>query len=128
MHRELAFAYAGQGAGDDAFTELVASLLLNPRDAQTFADIGRLFLDSGRDADALPPLYRALALAPERFETRYAIATALTHLGRKDDAARELAAFERAQREALERKRRDLATPGVHDDAARPGVPPGSSR
>ena len=128
MHRELAFAYAGQGAGDDAFTELVASLLLNPRDAQTFADIGRLFLDSGRDADALPPLYRALALAPEHFETRYAIATALTHLGRKDEAARELAAFERAQREALERKRRGLATPGLQDDAARPGVPPGSSR
>jgi tetratricopeptide (TPR) repeat protein len=117
MHRELAFAYASQGAIDEAFTELAASLLLNPRDAQTFADIGRLFLDSGRDADALPPLNRALRLAPERFETRYAIATALTRLGRADEAARELAAFERAQREALDRQRRGLATPG-----------PGSSR
>ena len=117
MHRELAFAYASQGAIDEAFTELVASLLLNPRDAQTFADIGRLFLDSGRDADALPPLNRALMLAPERFETRYAIATALTRLGRTDEAARELAAFERAQREALDRQRRGLAAPA-----------PGSSR
>ena len=117
MHRELAFAYASQGAIDEAFTELVASLLLNPRDAQTFADIGRLFLDSGRDADALPPLNRALMLAPERFETRYAIATALTRLGRTDEAAPELAAFERAQREALDRQRRGLAAPA-----------PGSSR
>jgi tetratricopeptide (TPR) repeat protein len=108
MHRELAFAYAAQGAVDEAFHELVASLLLNPRDAQTFADIGRLFLDAGRDADALPPLQRALRLAPERYESRYALATALTRLGRSDDAARELAAFERAQREALERQRRGL--------------------
>ena len=128
MHRELAFAYAGQGATDEAFTELVASLLLNPREAQTFADIGRLFLDAGRDADALPPLNRALALAPERYQTRYALATALTRLGRNDEAARELAAFERAQREALDRQRRGLATTPLHDDAARLGVPPGSPR
>jgi len=128
MHRELAFAYAGQGATDEAFTELVAALLLNPRDAQACADIGRLFLDAGRDADALPPLNRALALAPERYQTRYAIATALTRLGRNDEAAREMAAFERAQREALERQRRGLATTPLHDDAARLGVPPGSPR
>jgi tetratricopeptide (TPR) repeat protein len=106
MHRELAFAYAGQGAVDEAFNELAAALLLNPRDAQTFADIGRLFLDAGRDADALPPLHRALALAPGRFETRYALATALTRLGRTADAARELEAFQQAQREAIDRQRR----------------------
>ena len=108
MHRELAFAYAGQGAVDEAFRELVAALLLNPRDARTFADIGRLFLDAGQDAEALPPLRRALALAPEMYETRYAIATSLTRLGRTDDAARELAAFERAQRDMLDRQRQDL--------------------
>ena len=112
MHRELAFAYAGQGAVDDAFNELVAALLLNPRDAQAFADIGRLLLDAGRDADALPPLYRALTLAPDRFEARYAIATGLTRLGRNDDAARELAAFQRAQRDALDRQRKGLESPG----------------
>ncbi len=106
MHRELAFAYAGQGAIDEAFTELAAALLLNPRDAQTCADIGRLFLDAGRDADALPPLQRALALAPNRYEARYALATALTRLGRTADAARELEAFQQAQREAIERQRR----------------------
>jgi len=106
MHRELAFAYAGQGAVDEAFNELAAALLLNPRDAQTFADIGRLFLDAGRDADALPPLQRALVLAPGRYETRYALATGLTRLGRTADAARELEAFQQAQREAIDRQRR----------------------
>ena len=111
MHRELALAYAGQGAIDRAFTELAASLLLNPRNAEAFADLGRLFLDAGREADALPPLHRALALAPERFETRYAIATALTRIGRGDDAARELAAFQRAQRDALDRQRKGFDTP-----------------
>jgi len=106
MHRELAFAYAAQGAVDQAFNELAAALLLNPRDAQTFADIGRLFLDAGRDADALPPLQRALALAPSRYETRYALATGLTRLGRTADAARELEAFQQAQRQAIDRQRR----------------------
>jgi tetratricopeptide (TPR) repeat protein len=106
MHRELAFAYAGQGAVDEAFNELAAALLLNPRDAQTFADIGRLFLDAGRDADALAPLHRALALAPGRYETRYRARHRLTRLGRTADAARELAAFKQAQREAIDRQRR----------------------
>jgi tetratricopeptide (TPR) repeat protein len=108
MHREFAFAYAGQGAVDDAFHELIAALLLNPRDAQTFADIGRLFLDAGRDADALAPLQRALALAPSRYETRYALATGLTRLGRTADAARELEAFQQAQRQAIDRQRRSF--------------------
>lgn len=128
MHRELAFAYAGQGAVDEAFHELVAALLLNPRDAKTFADIGRLFLDAGQDAEALPPLRRALALAPGLYETRYAIATSLTRLGRTDEAARELAAFERAQREMLDRQRQGLAVPGQDENAARQSVPPGSAR
>ena len=110
MHRELALAYAAHGAVDEAFTELAASLLLNPRNAQAFADIGRLFLDAGRDRDALPPLYRALALAPERYETRYAIATGLTRIGRGDEAARELEAFQQAQRDAIDRQRKGFDT------------------
>ncbi len=111
MHRELALAYAGQGAVDEAFIEMTAALLLNPRNAEAFADIGRLFLDAGRDAEALPPLYRALALAPERYEARYAIATGLTRRGRGDEAARELAAFQQAQRDALDRQRKGFDTP-----------------
>ena len=111
MHRELALAYAGQGAVDEAFIELTAALLLSPRNAEVFADIGRLFLDAGRDAEALPPLYRALALAPERYEARYALATALTRIGRGDEAARELAAFQQAQRDALDRQRKGFDTP-----------------
>ena len=111
MHRELALAFAGQGAVDEAFIEFTASLLLNPRTAQAFADIGRLVLDTGRERDALPPLYRALALAPDRYETRYAIATGLTRIGRGDEAARELAAFQQAQRDALDRQRKGFDTP-----------------
>jgi tetratricopeptide (TPR) repeat protein len=111
MHRQLGLAYAAQGAVDEAFTELAASLLLNPRSAQDFANIGRVFLDAGRDRDALPPLYRALALAPDRYETRYAIATALTRIGRDAEAARELDAFHQAQRDALERQRKSFDAP-----------------
>ena len=51
------------------------------------------------------------ALAPDRYETRYAIATALTRIGRGEDAARELAAFQQAQRDAIDRQRKGFETP-----------------
>lgn len=123
IHHELALAYAAQGRVDEAFLAFVPALLLNPRDGHTFAAIGRLLLDAGRDADALPPLYRALTLAPDRHEIRYAIATGLTRLGRTAEAARELAAFERAQRDTLERQRRDIATQVQTTDPERQGLP-----
>jgi Flp pilus assembly protein TadD len=108
IHGELAGAYIADGRTDNAFSELVAALLIDPLDAQTFAGIGQLWLDSGQYVDATDAFSRALELRPEAFEVRYALATALIRAGNEFEAARQFDMYERQRREALERRRRDL--------------------
>jgi tetratricopeptide (TPR) repeat protein len=109
IRKELAGAYAAQGRVDDAFGELLAALLIDSRDGQAHAGIGQLYLDAGRDAEAVTAFSRALELTPERYETRYALATAYTRLGRAAEAGREFELFERARREKLDERRRNIA-------------------
>jgi tetratricopeptide (TPR) repeat protein len=109
IHKELAGAYAADGRPDEAFCELMAALLIDGRDAQVHADIGQLYLDGGHDEDAVTAFNRALELMPDRYETRYALATAFTRLGKKAEAAREFELFERIRREKLDERRRDIA-------------------
>jgi tetratricopeptide (TPR) repeat protein len=119
IHKEFSAAYAAQGRPDDAFCELMAAFLINPRDAQTHAAIGQLYLDGGRNTDAVAAFDRALKLAPDRYETRYALATAQTRLGNTAEAARQLDMFDRLRREALERRRRDIANEVEQEEAIR---------
>jgi len=129
IHKELATVLVAAGRADDGFCELMAALLINRRDAQAHAGIGQLYLDSGRAAEAVMAFNRALELMPDRYETRYALATALARLGHTDEAARQLDLFDRARRETLDRRRRDLATEVGPDDAVTQGVaPPGGAR
>ena len=111
-HKDLARAYLEQDRPDDAFRELVATVLIDPRDAWAHATVGRLYLDGGKYAEAVTALSRGLELNPETYETRYALAAALTRLGRTREAAHQLNAFEQAQRTALEQRRRALAIGG----------------
>jgi tetratricopeptide (TPR) repeat protein len=106
IRKELASAYAAAGRADDAFCELMAALFIDPRDARAHTAIGQLFLDGGRDAEAVTAFGRALELSPDGYETRYALATAFTRLGKTAEAAREFDLFERARREKLEERRR----------------------
>lgn len=108
IRKELAGAYAARGEQDGAFCELMAALLIDPRDAQAHAAIGQLYLDAGRHADAVVAFRRALNLAPARFEVRYALATALTRDGNTAEAAKEFEIYERQRRDALERRRQDI--------------------
>lgn len=109
VHRELAAAYAAVDRFDDAFAALVAALVIVPGDADVFAAIGQLFLDADRAADAIPALRRALALKADRYQTHYALAVALSRTGRTDEAEREFDRFERASRQALENRRRQVS-------------------
>jgi hypothetical protein len=68
-------------------------------------------------------LEQALALKPAMYETHYAMATALTRLGRKDDAARELELFERGRTAAMERRRRDIAHDVDEEESVRRRLP-----
>jgi hypothetical protein len=48
-------------------------------------------------------------LSPGAYEIRYALATAYTRLGNTADATRQLELFDRLRREALEKRRHDIA-------------------
>jgi hypothetical protein len=66
---------------------------------------------------------------PDRYETRYALATAHARLGNTEEAARQLDLFDRARRETLDRRRRDIATEVELDDAVTDGrTPRGGAR
>jgi tetratricopeptide (TPR) repeat protein len=119
MHRELALALAADGRHDEAFLELVAALLINADDASALAAIGQIFLDTGRYDDAAVALRGTLRIAPDRFETHYALATALTQLGDARGAAAELERFERGRQAQVERRRRELDEAVDQAEAAR---------
>src|SRR4029077_12462011 len=124
IRRELAGAYAAHGRADDAFGELLAALLIDSRDGQAHAGIGQLYLDAGRDAEAVTAFNRALELLPDRYETRYGLATAYTRLGRTAEAAREFEVFERVRRRKLDARR--LATARECEQEKRRDEPPRS--
>jgi tetratricopeptide (TPR) repeat protein len=119
VHKELAAAYAAEGRAGDAFGELMAALLIDGRDAQAHAAIGQLYLDTGREAEGIDAFRRALELSPAGYEVRYALATALTRLGRTEEAAQQLEMFERARREKHEQRRRDIAGEVAREEAVR---------
>jgi tetratricopeptide (TPR) repeat protein len=110
LHKELAAALASQGRVDDAFCELMATLLIEPGDAHAHATIGQLFLDAERHREAVQAFTRALELRPDAFEVRYGLATALARLGNATESARQFEQFERARRATQERRRRDIAS------------------
>ena len=119
IHRELAGAYAAAGRIDDAFADLVAALLLDPRDAEAMAAVGQLFLDTDRAADAVSVLSKAVKMNADRLETHYALAVALSRAGRPEQAARQFEQFERMSRETLERRRREVSGQTAPHDAQR---------
>ena len=119
MRQELANAYASSGHVDDAFAELIAALLINPANAALHAAVGQLRMDNGRPADAIPALTRALELNPQRYEVRYALATALARSGNTVEAATQLELFEQARRHALEQRRQEIEQDVEKEDAIR---------
>jgi Flp pilus assembly protein TadD len=122
MRLELANALVAQGNVDDAFVEIVGGLLNDPSSAQLHAGLGQLRLDAGQAEAAIPALARALELSPDRYELRYALATALTRLGRGPEAAAQLELFERVRRELLERRRKTIQQEVEKEEAIRRGL------
>jgi tetratricopeptide (TPR) repeat protein len=117
MHRLLAGALLQQDRADEALAEFVAVLLIDPLDPVAHAGIGRIYLQAGRDADAVDALRRATELAPTDGETRYALATALERLGRREEAAQHFARVGQAQRQRLADRRRELSAAALKQEA-----------
>ena len=118
MHRLLATALLQQDRVDEALAEFVAVLLIDPLDATAHAGVGRILVQTERDADAVTALQRATDLAPGDGETRYALASALERLGRREEAAQHFARVEQAQRQALADRRRELSAATLIQEAA----------
>jgi tetratricopeptide (TPR) repeat protein len=118
VRKEFAAAYVAAARPDDAFCELMAALLIDPRDAQAHAAIGQLYLDTGRNVDAVAAFRRALELMPSAFEVRYALATALSRAGDAAEAAQQFETYEQQRRVALEQRRRDIANEVEREEQA----------
>jgi tetratricopeptide (TPR) repeat protein len=116
-HKRLAGAFMLQDLSDEVFVELVAALLIDPRDAGAYTGIGQVHVNAGRYDEAVPPLRRALELSPDYPEARYALATALMRLGKTEEATRELERVEQAQRQMLEERRRTMARDVLEEEA-----------
>jgi tetratricopeptide (TPR) repeat protein len=68
-----------------------------PADFSTHLVLGRALVASEQPARAATELEQTLKLNPNAPEAHFSLATAYTRLGRKEDAARELAAFKRLE-------------------------------
>jgi Flp pilus assembly protein TadD len=118
LHRSLASALMQEDRSSEALAEYVVVLVLDPLDAAAHAGIGRILVQTGHDADAVNALRRATELAPADSDTRYALASALERLGRREEAAQHFARVEQAQRQTLADRRRELSAASLRQEAA----------
>jgi tetratricopeptide (TPR) repeat protein len=89
VHRALGEVYAAGHNRQKAAEELHTALVLNNSDAQAHYDLGRLTLESGSAAAAIPELEAATRLAPNDPAFHRELAHAYGLVSRKEDAQRE---------------------------------------
>jgi tetratricopeptide (TPR) repeat protein len=116
-HRDLAAVYVKQGRLDEALAELAIAVWLDPGDPFAVLGLGHAHLAARRDQDAVDAFERAAALEPELPAARYALAQALTRLGRRGEGRRHLAEFERLRDQANERGRREDEIAAIKGEA-----------
>ena len=75
--------------------------------ADAFLSLGRALLASDRAAEAIAPLETVVKLEPDNPMTHFALATAYTRTGRKQDAEREFALQQQANKK-LEQTKQDV--------------------
>jgi tetratricopeptide (TPR) repeat protein len=117
VHAELARAQLEYDWRDGAYAEYVASLLIDPADPNAYLGIGQLHLNAGRYAEALTALERLVRLQPNYAAARYMLGNALVRVGRTDEGARELAAFQQLETAAADRRRRTMAAGVIREEA-----------
>lgn len=85
-HLGLASCLAEAHRTEDALAALRSADRAEPDNPVVIANLGVLLSDSGRPAEGLPHLERALELDPSFNQARFYLAVALARLGRKDEA------------------------------------------
>jgi predicted Zn-dependent protease len=89
----IAFEYLRLGDVASALPYAQEGVALAPNSFVAHNAYGRTLLQQGNVAKGIAELEIATKLAPQRPENRYALASAYAKAGRKEDAARERAAF-----------------------------------
>jgi tetratricopeptide (TPR) repeat protein len=72
----------------------------DPHFADAMIELGRTLLSAGRPADAVAPLEQAVKLQPENPTAHYQLATAYRSVGRREEAQKEMAAFQQTSTKA----------------------------
>jgi Flp pilus assembly protein TadD len=88
-HLGLARCLAEARRTDRASAELRTADRVEPGNPVVLANLGIVLSDSGRAAEGIPPLERAVALDPEFHEARFNLAVAYARAGRRTESARE---------------------------------------
>jgi tetratricopeptide (TPR) repeat protein len=117
-HRLLAGALLHQDRPDDALAEFVAALIIDPRDGDAHLGVGQIYLNAGRNGEAVDALRRAIELKTDTLDAEYALATALTRLGDSREAARYFERVEQVQRRRLADRRKTLSLDALREEAA----------
>jgi Flp pilus assembly protein TadD len=107
-HRSLGLAYHRAGRDVEALVELLVSSHLGQEDGETLAVMGQIHLNAGRLTMAEVVLRRAVAMAPDSAEARYALAMTLLGLGHEEEGQEHLAEFQRLQEALLDSRRQKL--------------------
>jgi tetratricopeptide (TPR) repeat protein len=117
-HRSLAYTYVRLDRRDEAFAEFAVALWLAPDAADVYVAMSQLDVSNGEFDTAVEDARRAIERNPSSKQARYALATALTRLDRRDDAKPEFDAFERLQAEETAAAARQMTVNGLRREAA----------
>ena len=107
-HRERGRALLQLERPEAAFVELAAALLVDGEDYESYVTLGQIHLDAGRQPQAAGLLAHAIAIAPDKPEAYYALATVLARSGRGAEAAPHLEVFARLQEREFQVQRRRI--------------------
>ncbi len=100
-----AYAHELSGELEVARRRSEEALKLEPSSPEANTLLGKILLKQGKAADAVAPLESAVANDPADSEKRYLLARVYQQLGRRKDAARELAEVQRLKNKALEQEK-----------------------
>jgi len=117
-HRALGDTLRDVDRFDDALTEYLAALVVDPADVRALTAVASIDLQRQQYEDAIAAASRAVSLNAEDKEAQYALATALVRVGRAEEGATALRAFQRLQEAEMARDRRVYALNALRRNAS----------
>jgi tetratricopeptide (TPR) repeat protein len=103
----------GQRDDDSARALLQQAVAANPSLAEAYYQLGVLNQEQTRWQESTVPLEKAIALKPPLAEAHYRLARAYSHLGRREDAARQIELQQRyakEEKESLDTRLKEVTT------------------